>query len=273
MGISGKEIDKLISKLRVKFKEAALEYNNPGWFNIEAFEDRYRIALKSRMNLEAFALAEIANFEKIKEKCEQEKRGRTQEESAFSHQVNKILEENTARIRKYREMKFHPLAELEISHFYGAMHDFSAHYFSVLRLIVQDTDIKKSLHEFEDRLFFLAVSMGKKHPKRIEDHILVLSRVNRKEIEIEKDKNDYLKESAFMLHDIVGFLDSLISMNEEEWKNPLRFDRLFSEGDVKKIIIRIFSGLTGYGAVFKIKEMAENIISDFRLDAFKRSDI
>jgi hypothetical protein len=86
----------------------------------------------------------------------------------------------------------------------------------------------------------------------------------------EKDKNEYLKDTAFVLHDISAFLDELMEKRNPEWEAPLRFDKLHIEGERKKKIISEFSGYTPYGAILKLKEETANIIADFRLEAFRR---
>lgn len=275
MGLSKKEIDQLIKKLRVRYEQAARDYNNPGWFNLEAFEDRFQMALRKRMNLEGFILSEVANFEEIKDKCEDKISAdkNKNEESPFALRVNKIIEENTARIQKYRDIKFHPLACLEMSHLYGALADFAELYFSILWQVLNDPAKKNNLHRFDEQLSYLAIPRGNKNPKRIEDHILVLSRMQREDIEIEKDKNDYLKVSAFLLHEIIDFIDELIMIRNLEWENPLRFDKLYIEGETRRKIISIFSGLTGYGAILKVQKMASQIIQDFRLEAFRKKAV
>ena len=66
------------------------------------------------------------------------------------------------------------------------------------------------LNRLEHGLSEIAVPMGTRHPKRIEDHALVLSRREGLEIDIEKSKNEYLKNSAFILHDIIDFTERLL---------------------------------------------------------------
>ncbi len=269
MGLSKKEIDQLIYKLREKYKVSNVEYNTR-LFNLDAFEDRFRMALQKRMNLEAFILAEIANYEKIKQNLAQEREIKDSYANSFSEQVDRIIQENTARISKYNAILFHRLAGPEISRFYGALSEFTNFYFSILRIVISEYEHKEMLYGFEDRLAEFSAPMGKKHAKRIEDHILILTRPDSKEIEIEKDKNNYLKESAFLLHEIIGFLDGLMSIRNKDWEIPLRFDKLYVEGEKKKRMLSVFSGMTPYGAILKVKDQAEQIVEDFRLGSFKR---
>jgi hypothetical protein len=270
MGLSDKEIDGLINKVRIRYKEAYTEYKSR-LFNIEAFEDRLQTALRKRMNMEAFILAEITNFEQLKQRIEEERNPKKIEESAFSKQVNQIFEENTARINKYKEIQFHPQADIEITHLYGALSEFMQYHFSILWIILNDYQYKEKVHTLDLRFSDFAVSKSKRHPKRIEDHITVLTRKNVKEIEIERDKNNFLKESAFLLHEVIDFMDDLIEIRDKEWDNPLKFDKLNIDSVAKKKILSIFSGTTPYGAILKIREHAEEILKDFRLESFRKS--
>jgi len=265
MSIEKEEINLLVDKLRNKYQEYADKYS-PKWFNIDDFEERLQLTLKNKMNLEGFILAEISNFEKIKKKYEKKK-----EEKSFSDRVDNIIEENIARIKKYPEIDFHSKAWIEIKHFYGALFEFVNFYFSILWILVDDNNIKNSLNDFEEKLIFFAVPKGKLQPRRIEDHAMLLSRRDIKDIDIERDKNNYLKEAAFILHDIIDFCIGLIEMKNEAWNYPVRMDKLFVEEKKKKRIIEIFSGLTGYGAIMKVQEYVSGIIQDFRLGAFQKS--
>ena len=131
-------------------------------------------------------------------------------------------------------------------------------------------DLINKLHVLEDSLLYLAIPNGTKPPKRIDDHVLILLRSNVSELEIEKDKNNYLKESAFILNDIISFIDETMKIKNPEWEQPLSFAKLSVDNDKKKSIMNIFSGLTGYGAMLLIEDTALQIIKDFRLTAFKK---
>ncbi len=263
MAMSGDEIDLLIEKLKKRYAEYSRK--NPTWFNIEAFNDRLLMAYRNRMNMEAFILAEIANFEKVRQKYEKKKN-----EKSFSEQVDKIIEEMTARVKKYPAIQFHPKAGVEITHFYGALSEFELHYFAVLFVLAEEKPLKDRLIAFEGELNNLAAPRGKLPAKRIEDHLMKLRLRQSSEIEIERDKNNYLKESAFLLHEIIDFCDGLIEARNPQWANPLRMSRLYVEDGRRNVISTLFAGLTGYGAIMKVRDYAAGIIDDFRLGAFRR---
>ena len=267
MSLNKTEIDKLVKKIRDKYIDYSRNYN-AAWFNIDAFDERLSMAINKRMNLEGFILAEITNFEKLKEKYESRKKAK---ENSFTKEVDRIIEENLARIKKYPSVIFHPLCGLEISHFYGAMIEFTDNYFPVLRMLVRDSVHKNFLFKLEDKAEFLVVPSGRGASRRIDDHILLLNRPGVKEIEIERDRNNYLKECAFLLHDLIDFCDGLLDSSDEEWTSPVSFAKLFIEEKKKRRIIDNFKGLTGYGVFLKVRDSAAAIIDDFRLSAFRKS--
>ncbi len=266
MPLEKKEIDKLITKLRESYKDYSQKHNST-WFDLNAFDERLSMAIKKRMNLEGFILAEITNFEKIKEKYEARKKIK---ENSFTKEVDRIIEENTARIKKYPSVVFHPLCGLEISYFYGAMLEFANDFFPVLRMFLLDSSLRGSLLKIEEKLDFFVSPVNGKNSKRIEDHILLLNRTGVKEIEIEKDKNDYLKECAFVLHEIIDLCEGLMDSGNDDWAVPVAFSKLYVEDGRKRRVVDNFKGLTGYGAFLKIKDKASDIIEDFRLLAFRR---
>lgn len=262
MPLSDEELNGLIAKLKERYAEYAKR--NPTWFNRDAFEERLLMAIRNRMNMEAFILAEIANFEKVREKYEKEKSKRP-----FSETVDRIIEEQTARIKKYPAIRFHSKAGIEISHFYGALSEFALHYLPILYVLLPSGGLKDILISFDDRLKDLAVPRGTLPARRVENHVSKI-RLGATELELERDKNEYLKESAFLLHEIIDFCDELVESRDPSFETPLRMNRLTIEEGRRNIISSLFAGCTGYGAIIKVRERAEAIIADFRLTAFKR---
>ncbi len=264
MPLQEQEIRILVTKLRDKYREYAKKHS-PRWFDVDAFEDRLKFALQKGMNLEGFILAEITNFEKIKEKYEKKQNAKT-----FSERVDQIIEEQLSKIKKYPEIKFHSRAGIEICRFFGAGNSFALYDYPIVTYFLYEEPYKSQSFEFETRLEYLFIQSGKRYPKRVEDHALLLNRKDARENEIEKDKNEYLKEGAFVLHAIATFTDQLTQMRKKEWEAPILFDKLFLEKDRKKNIVARYSGHTPYGAFLKVKDMAETIIADFRLEAFRQ---
>ena len=267
MSLSNNEVNELVTKLREKYKEYSEKYHKK-WFNLDAFDERLTFALKSRMDLEGFILAEISTFEKLKIQYDNKKKSK---ENLFSQEVDKIIEENLARIKKYPQILFHPKCGIEISYIYGALSYLLSYIFPITRIIITDNILKRNVVSLEDRLVFLAEVRGDIHSKRIGDHILLLNRKEVRPIDIEKDSSDYLKESGFILHEIIDFCDGIMDSGHEEWNYPITFQKLFIEEERKRGVIDLFKGMTGYGAILKIKEYASEIIEDFRLKAFRQN--
>jgi len=267
MPLKNNEINDLIEKLRDNYNQQAKKHS-PKWFDVDKFNERYLFAVRNGMNLEGFILAEISSFEKLKEKYEKTKKSK---ENLFSKKVDQIIDENLARIKKYPQIIFHPSCGVEIAYFYGAMKDYTFSFFPILWYLIRDHNTRTELTKIEEMLEFHTVTGPRKYPKRIEDHINILNRPGVKEIDIEKDRNDYLKECAFLLHDIILLCDIALDTTVEEWNYPLSFDRFHIEAGRKKSVVDIFKEMTGYGAILRVKEKSEEIIHDFRLGAFKKN--
>lgn len=264
MPLSQKEIDGLVLKLRERYREYAEKFN-PTWFNRDAFEERLSMAKRNRMNMEGFILAEISNFEKVREKYEKKR-----SQKSFSEEVDRIIEENIARIRKYPEIQFHPRAGVEITHFYGALQDLIFVYIPIFRVVLNDSTHRRIIDGIEERLEFLALPRGNLPSRRIETHALVLDRKGTPEIEIERDRNEYLKAGAFILHELADFTEGLLENRNPDWELPLRLDKLFLEESRRKRVVNVFSGTTGYGAILRVSEYAGCVIDDFRLRAIRQ---
>ena len=253
------EQNQIVSKIRKTYRDYAKEYGQKG-FQQDGFEERYRLAIKNDMGLEEFFMSEITFLEKLKEKYE--KKNPSKPSSAA---IKTVIEKNTTAIKKYPKIEFHPKASFEICHFYGAMDEFTKYYFQVFKIAHP-----RGTTDFEDELEFLAVGLGNRTPKRIQDHMAILSRPNIRSLDIEQNASDYLKSCAFLLHKIIYLCETLLAEPSAFLENPLRLDKLRIEDSAKKTLAGIFSGLTGYGAILKISEQAQNIIADFRLKAFKK---
>ena len=139
MPISNNEIADLLRKLREKY----FEYSaiDPVWFNVDAFQERYEMAIRNRMNLEAFLLAEVANFETTKENYDK-KKSESENKDSFAQKIDVIMEENFGKIKKYPEINFHPDAGFEIMHFYGALSLLILYYMPVFWIINFDETLK-----------------------------------------------------------------------------------------------------------------------------------
>lgn len=269
MPLSSSEIIMLTEKLRTRYADAAKAYS-PKWFDLGSFEDRLSTARRRKMDMEGFILAEITNFEKIRDRYDKKKK----EKGAFTKKVDSIIEENLARIRKYPPIDFHPEAGPEMKHLYGALAELAQGYIPVLWLILDTPHAKNTVSGIETELSRCAVPRGSKLPPAIDDHLLLLNRRGVTELEIEKGRSVYLRESAFLLYGIITFCDSFLTGHPNpSLETPVRFDKAHINPASKKLMISIFSSCTGYGALIMIKSRCEEILADFRLTAFRPAEM
>lgn len=263
MKLSKQESEVLLDKIRQKYDEYAAKYNAK-WFDRTLFEDRFSYALQNRMDISAFLLAEVTNFEKLKESYDKKK-----SRESFSDKIDKIIDEQLEQIRKYPRKNFHERSGIEISHMYGALYRLAEDLFPILWIVTEAADVRQKLQNMEARLYEFSNPSLQRLSPRTEDHALLLSRSQVSEMQIEKSKNNYLKEAAFFLHDLIVFLDYLVKLAEPAMEVPLNFSRSYQSAETKRKLSREFSNLTGFGAVFKVKHFAEDIVTDFRLSAFR----
>ena len=263
MALSQNEIEKLVEKLRARYDEYAKKHS-PRWFDRHAFEDRLQTALRNRMDLEGFILAEISNFEKIKERYDQKKNSHS-----FSERVDRIIEEQTEKIRTYPDLEFHPRAGFEIRHMYGALTLLVESYVPILWGILEEREHRDTLYRLEQKLEGYGGTRGRRYAPRIEDHVAIMKRPGVRELDIERDKNQYLKEAAFLINEVTSFCRELLEYRDPSLESPLKFDRLHIEGARKKKVINTFNNCTGYGAIVTIMDYAEGVINNFRLQAFR----
>ena len=103
------EISASVEKIRKRYDEYISKYFRPRSLR-DAFEKRYLAALKAKVDVSSFLLAEISAVEELIEREEQKiQRGPArppkEKEPSFA---DRVLEENQARINSYRDFVFHP---------------------------------------------------------------------------------------------------------------------------------------------------------------------
>jgi len=265
MALSNNEISAMLSKLRNKYTEYSDKYNSK-YFDIYQFEQRYRHSLNNNMNKEAFILSEIAHFEKMREMFETKKT-----QVSVSDKFDKIIEENLSRIIKYPKITIHSNADIEITHLYGALNFIYEKIFPVMWIIIKESSKKNMLSNLDNSLAEFAAYTDGRLAKRVEDYLMTISRRDISEIDKEKSKNLYLKEAAFQLHLLSEFCEKLINNPEQNFELPLNFSGSNISEAHRKLFLKEFSNSTGFGAIMKVKESADIIIDDFRLNAFKKS--
>ncbi len=146
MPLSNVEIKNLIDKLRTKFDEYAFTYS-PKYFDRGAFESRLKFAETKKMNLEAFILAEITNFEKIKSDYEKK-----QGQGEVSRKIDNLIEAQMKAVAKYPSVRLHHHCGVELPHFVGGVNVLLEEYLPVLWLVLSDNSFQVLLEFYSSHL-------------------------------------------------------------------------------------------------------------------------
>jgi hypothetical protein len=242
------EITASVEKIRRKYDEYVDKYFKHSSLR-KAFEERYLKALRAKVDVSSFLLAEISAIQELIAREEERIRlgpaRPAEKEPSFA---DKVLEENRARISGYREVAFHPDAGEEVRRLVGALTDLATERWQDLAGALVDTMYAMSSSEMlalDSRLRSLASPGGVETPQALSRLVAELKKFPRSHTAIDREEKEYILEAAFFLH------------------------------DVSMVLKRVVEVHTGIGAARrKIVEEAIarvwNIISDFRLKDLKR---
>ena len=243
---SHKDIDRAIEKLKNLYGKYAGQYGQR-IFNLEGFENRYRDALKNKINLSAFLHAEILAFEELKRRVGQKLAMKNPQEPpaepSYSEIADRIIEENLARVRKYSSIDFHPDAEEEATFLLGAVTDFyNSVWGNTVKLLrplgigSMDDFIQKMENDFS----YYVVPMRGQYSRAVDDYLLVLSRKQPRDNE--KAAVNFIKYGGILLNNCRKlFIDGLNFMRG------------------KKEYVSYYQELDGF------RSQLDRLIEDFRL--------
>lgn len=269
--LSEEEIKATVEKIREKYKKIIKEFKKSNSL-LEAFEDRYRRVLKTHIDLSAFLLGEIEAVEEIyknEEKKQKEKalrleaRKSIREENSFA---DRILKENLEKIQKYDPAVINNKADEEIERLLGAVRTLLVEYWPVIILITKAI-YKSSISKiFEDYYHQLIMNYDYKDcppiAKFYKNALESLYITNSKRVENERFY--IIKETAFLLHDILKSLKQLLEEDSEFLEtNKIKMDSY--DEKIKK-----FNSLTYKQAVILVINYINQIINDFRIKELKR---
>jgi hypothetical protein len=243
------EITSSIEKIRRKYDEYITKYFKPKSLRA-AFEARYIRALRAKVDVSSFLLAEISAIQELIGREEQRislgpARPAAEKEQSFAE---KVLDENRARITRYRDVPFHPDAGDEVRRLAGALFELGGERWQDLGLALQDTMYAMSSSEMlslDSQLRFLASSDGQETPHFLGRLVVQLDKFPRNYQSIDREEKDYILEVAFFLHDLFVVLE--------------RVKRVYTDmaADRRKIVDDSLAHVW-------------DIISDFRLKDLKR---
>jgi hypothetical protein len=243
------EITSSVEKIRRKYEEYVNRYFKPRTL-LKAFEARYIKALRAKVDVSSFLLAEISAIQELITR--EQKRVQLGPEGPAEEKgqsiADKVLEENRARIAKYREVNFHSDAGEEVRRLAGALSELGGEPWRQLGFALQGTMYAMGSSEMlslDSQLRYLSSPDGRETPQYLNRLVGQLRRFPRNYPAIDREEKEYILEAAFFLHDLFAVVE--------------RVKRVYTELAAEKLRILEESLSFIWG-----------IISDFRLKDLKR---
>jgi hypothetical protein len=242
------EITSSVEKIRRKYDEYINKYFKPKSLRA-AFESRYIEALRAKVDVSSFLLAEISAIQELISREEQRVQ-LTPERPAAKPQsfVDKVLDENRARISRYRDVAFHADAGEEVRRLAGALFELGGERWQDLGLALQETMYAMTSSEMlslDSQLRHLASPDGQGTPLYLARLVVQLRKFPRNYQSIDREEKEYILEAAFFLNDLLQILERVKTVYTD------------MSADRRKIIEDSIAHVGG-------------IVSDFRLKDFKR---
>ncbi|HTZ50540.1 MAG TPA: hypothetical protein VMF68_02725 [Spirochaetia bacterium] len=206
------EISASVEKIRKKYDDYIAKFFKPRTLR-RAFESRYIQALRARVDISSFLLAEIAAIQELTEREEQRvqlgpvRPASTEKPQSFA---DKVLEENRARIGKYPDLPFHPDASEEVRRMAGALTQLAEQQWVPLGGALEDTMYAMSSSEMlamDSQLRYLCSPGGNEAPQFLNRLLIELKKFPRHYPSIDREEKDYILESSFFLHDLFMMLE------------------------------------------------------------------
>jgi hypothetical protein len=244
------EISASVEKIRRKYDLYVSKYFKPRNLR-RAFESRYIQALRAKVDISSFLLAEIGAIQELTEREEQKVQLGPVRPSGEKPQgfADKVLEENRARIAQYPDLAFNPDASEEIRRMAGALTELAAKRWQDLGAALEETMYAMSSSEMltlDSQLRYLSSPGGNEAPQFLNRLLVQLRKFPRHYPSIDREEKDYILQSAFLLHDLFVVLE--------------RVKRVYTEmaEERRKVVEESLNHVW-------------QIISDFRLKDLKRS--
>lgn len=252
-----KEIASIVNKIRVEYRTFATQ--NSKIFRGDQFEERYKAVLDAKGNIQQFLKDEIDFLEKLKDIHKQRK---AKAEAAKGETINKIIEENEARLKNYKKIDFHPLAKDEIKYFYGAITGFTEIELQFVIHIFRGTPEMYSLQDSIAIIERLGVRKYKQHSIRIAEHIRTLVEAKGNQTILEQDAQKLLKENCYSLSKIIEIISDCLQNKTVSYYATLSFNK----SDYPDLHEK-YEGITHVHALEMVIFKCKEIISDFRMDS------
>ncbi|MCB1190067.1 MAG: hypothetical protein KDK90_06520 [Leptospiraceae bacterium] len=256
-GLGPNEIAALISKIRIEYR--TLSTQNSKIFRVDQFEERYKHILNEKGNIQQFLKDEINFLEKLKTI---HKHRKAKEEAAKGETINKIIEDQESKFKKYKKIEFHPLAKDEIKYFYGAIADFTKTELQFVIHIFRGTPEMSSLQDSIALLERLGTRKFKQHSIRIAEHVRTLVEAKGNQTILEQDVQKILKENCYSLNKVAEVVNGCLLNKRVSYHAVLGFNKADYPDLHEK-----YEGITHVYALEMVIFKAREIISDFRMDS------
>ena len=244
------EISACVEKIRKTYEDYVIKYFKPRSLR-QAFETRYLDALKARVDISSFLLAEVSAIRELVEREEQRVQLGPVRPAAEKGPgaADKILEENRARIAGYPDLPFNPDAGEEVRRMAGALSDLASSMWRNLGYALESTMYAMTSSEMlalDSQLRSLSTADKEEVPSFLSRLVMELRKFPRNFPAIEREEKDYLLQAAFFLHDLATVLE--------------RVGQVYTDMAAERRAV-----------VEQARERTEAIITDFRLKDLKRS--
>lgn len=253
--LSNSEIQSIVEKIRSEYNHYAKE--NPKMFKLLPFEERYTEVLRLRANIQNFLHAEIEFLEKLKQLHEEHKR---KAEITRSSTIDKIIEQQEEKMKRYPKIEFHPAARNDLKYFYGAMVEFVENELVLLNRIFRGTPEIRSLQDHFITIERIGTRYKTTPSVRIAEHINTINNFRGNSSKIEQDTQVIIRDTCLALKNLILNLEDILHKNRfHEAKTPIE------EKDSSKLKA-LYEGLNNSKTIQKIIDRCKGIISDFRME-------
>jgi len=204
--LTPEEISRAVAKIRTRYDDYVYRF---------AFEDRYLQALKSRTDISTFLMAEISAVEELVSREEERLAGGSPGEErreSISERVDRIVQENLQKIRKYPDILIHPNAGEEVRRLLGAFKGLIEDHWPHLAAILRDSSYGRSstgLVQLESQMRYLGDPGRDGVPSGLSRYLYHLNRFPRDYAAIDREEKEYILECAFLLHDLSEILERI----------------------------------------------------------------
>lgn len=270
--LNGQEINSALKKIRSRYNELIRFYKKPHYI-LDAFEERYISALKNKMDLSVFLLAEIEVVEKliIKEKQAKTTINKEKKKTVEPTFADKVFEENRKKLNKYPSINIAIDADEEMEHLFGAIRSLLNNYWPAILVIFRDkrhTHTGDQLNEYYNKLLANYDYTG---PIPIAKHYvdnLANDYGSAKKVDFEH--RIIMQETAFLLNDICDFFIKIINNHEIPDQNKILVFEKGQQNHSDQSHKDLFKGRTYSESFHLVLSYMQDIITDFRFKGIKR---